>query len=113
MLTRQPVGLFRAIKIIQAVVTDGKVSEDRGNVQRLAILQKFFVSLLIDLNGFLEAVLAEINVGEVAIQAREPQPVFVLVKNSARFLAQPEGPFILAVIDEALQRTADGPGVVN
>ena len=37
----------------------------------------------------------------------------MLVKNSARFFAQPEAPLILADINKALQRAADGAGVVN
>ena len=68
MLAGQPVGLFRAIEIVQAVVTNGQVPEDRGNIQRFAILQKFLVGLLIDLHGLLEPVLPEINVGDVAVQ---------------------------------------------
>src|ERR1051326_265079 len=113
MLASQPVGLFRAIEIVQAVVTNGQVPQHRSDVERFAILQKFFIGLLIDLYGFLEPVLAKINVGDIAVQPRKPELVLMFVKNSACFLAQPEGPFILAVINQALQRAADGAGVVD
>src|SRR5215472_13449445 len=101
MLARQPISLFRAIKIIQAVVADGEVPEHGRNVQWLAILEEFLVSVLIDLDGFLEAVLPKIDIGDIAVQPREPELVFVGMKDAARFFAQAERPFVLPAINQA------------
>src|SRR5579859_4484307 len=68
MLAGQTVGFFRAVEIVQAVIANGQVPEHGSDVQRLAILQELLIGGLIDLDSLLETVLAEINIGDVAVQ---------------------------------------------
>src|SRR5215472_1170669 len=111
--TGEPVRLFRARKIIQADVADRQVPEHRGNIQRLATLQKLAISPLVQLDSFLKPVLPVVDVGDVAVQPRQTYPILVDMKDLARLLAQFESAFILPVIDKAVQRAADGAGVVH
>src|SRR5689334_6868924 len=113
MLARQTVGLFRAGKIIQADITDSQIAQHRGDIQRLAALQKFAVRPLIEVYCFLKAVLPVINIGDVAIEPGQTEAVFMEVKDCTRLLSQLEGPLILAVINQAVQSAADSAGIVN
>src|SRR5262245_25602115 len=108
MLSGHPVRFFGLGKFVEADVADSQVAQDDRNVQGIAVLEKTFVSALIQLHGIIETILPVVDIGKIAVQPRQSKSVSEGAECRARLICQLKRSLVLSRIDERLHDAADG-----
>src|SRR5215510_1534543 len=108
MLSGHPVRFFGLGKFVEADVAHSQVTQHNGDVQRIAVLEKTFVSALIQLHGIIETILPVVDIGKIAVQPRQSKSVSEGAECRARLICQLKRSLVLSRIDERLHHAADG-----
>jgi len=111
---RFAIGLERVVELIQADRAHRQVDQRRAHVLRPADLHQLLVRARVERARFLEAILAEKNVADVAVEARETKRVAAPFENLARLLCQCERLVVPPEREDALkQATVQRPADVE
>src|SRR3989475_12542724 len=98
------INLQRGLKAAQPDAEDGEVEQHRRDVGRIADASELLVRAFVERPRLREAVLAEENIADVAVQTRQSKPVAVALENLPRFLCQRVRLVVAPERDQALKR---------